>query len=85
MLFHQALRNCVASVQVYALTKERDALRKGSEKLADYSATIREKDAIIKQVMEEGERLAAKQAELEGNMRKLRQQVRRRGREKRRV
>ena len=37
-------------LQVYALTKERDALRKGSEKIADYSALIKEKDGIIKQV-----------------------------------
>lgn len=35
---------------MYALTKERDALRKGSEKIADYSALIKEKDGIIKQV-----------------------------------
>lgn len=36
--------------QVYALTKERDALKKGAEKLGEYSALIKEKDAIIKQV-----------------------------------
>lgn len=40
--------------QVYALTKERDALRKGAEKLADYSALIKEKDDIIKQVRGSG-------------------------------
>lgn len=61
---------------MYALTKERDALKKGSEKLSEYSALIKEKDAIIKQVMEEGEVLASKQAELELSMKKLKQQVR---------
>lgn len=37
-------------MQVYAVSKERDALRKGAEKLADYGALIKEKDDIIKQV-----------------------------------
>ncbi len=32
------------------MSKERDALRKGAEKLADYGALIKEKDDIIKQV-----------------------------------
>ncbi len=44
-------------VQVYALTKERDALRKGSEKIADYSALIKEKDGIIKQVIRDSSQL----------------------------
>lgn len=38
------------SLQVYALTKERDALKRGNEKLADYSSLLKEKDGIIKQV-----------------------------------
>lgn len=37
-------------MQVYALTKERDALKRGTEKLADYGALLKEKDEIIKQV-----------------------------------
>lgn len=37
-------------MQVYALTKERDALKRGNEKLGDYGNLIREKDEIIKQV-----------------------------------
>jgi hypothetical protein len=43
-------RLAAAERKVYALTKERDALRKGAEKLADYGALIKEKDDIIKQV-----------------------------------
>ncbi|MEW5302012.1 MAG: hypothetical protein WDW36_004826 [Sanguina aurantia] len=35
--------------KVYALSKERDALRKGAEKLAEYGATIREREETIKQ------------------------------------
>ena len=34
---------------MYALTKERDALKRGNEKLGDYSNLLREKDEIIKQ------------------------------------
>lgn len=60
---------------MYALTKERDALKKGSEKLADYGALIKEKDGIIKQVMEEGEKLSRKQVDIEGAMKKLRVQL----------
>ncbi len=36
--------------QVYALSKERDALKRGTEKLADYGALLKEKDGIIRQV-----------------------------------
>lgn len=115
---------------MYALTKERDALKRGNEKLSDFSALIKEKDGIIKQVskqgtssraaaalslarrrrrrrraacvqrvaarapeglccvsrcagvwacvqvMDEGERLSARQGELEGSIKKLRAQVR---------
>ncbi|MEW5317338.1 MAG: hypothetical protein WDW38_008644 [Sanguina aurantia] len=58
--------------KVYALSKERDALRKGAEKLAEYGATIREREETIKQLMGEGEKLSRKHAELEGTLRKLR-------------
>ncbi|KAG1674585.1 hypothetical protein FOA52_001834 [Chlamydomonas sp. UWO 241] len=61
-----------AERKVYALTKERDALRKGSEKLADYSATIKERDGVIKQVMAEGERLAARICDLEAALKRVR-------------
>lgn len=64
-----------AERKVYALTKERDALKRGNEKLGDYGNLLREKDDIIKQVMAEGERLAGKQAELESTLKKLRQQM----------
>jgi predicted ATP-dependent protease len=85
------------------LTKERDALKRGTEKLADYGALLKEKDEIIKQVrpcmhsstgalntccyadhmarlcccqvMEEGEKLAGRQAELEASLRKVRGQL----------
>eukprot|EP00798_Chlamydomonas_sp_ICE-L_P005801 gene5801-6085_t len=98
---------------LYALTNERGALKKSTEKLTDYGKRIREKDAHIEQVMqegerfainmklpgapmldltafvatpmltptptpqvmEEGERLASKQADMEGQMKKLRQQM----------
>ncbi|GAX82954.1 hypothetical protein CEUSTIGMA_g10381.t1 [Chlamydomonas eustigma] len=69
-------RLAAADRKVYALTKERDALKKGSEKLTEYSSLMKEKDAIIKQVLEEGEALASKQAELELNIKKLKQQLR---------
>jgi hypothetical protein len=96
----------IAPPQVYALTKERDALKRGTEKLADYGALLKEKDEIIKQVcsyctgaacgcgdglpykeetcshshvchqvMEEGEKLASRQAELEASLRKVRGQL----------
>ena len=35
---------------MYALTKERDALKRGSDKLSGMDDLVREKDAIIKQV-----------------------------------
>ena len=37
-------------MQVYALTKERDALRRGSEKLNSVNELLKEKDNIIAQV-----------------------------------
>ncbi len=37
--------------QVYALSKERDALRRGADKLSSTSELLKEKDGIIKQVL----------------------------------
>jgi len=39
----------LARAQVYALTKERDALRRGAERLTGVGDLVREKDEIIKQ------------------------------------
>ncbi|GFH26866.1 TMF_TATA_bd domain-containing protein [Haematococcus lacustris] len=64
-----------AERKVYALTKERDALKRGNEKLADYTSLIREKDGIIKQVMEEGEKLSSRVSELEALLKKTRGQA----------
>lgn len=41
--------------QVYALTKERDMLRRESSRKSDTSTLLKEKDEIIKQVMAEGQ------------------------------
>lgn len=40
--------------QVYALTKERDTLRREQNKKSDAAALLKEKDEIINQVMAEG-------------------------------
>ena len=37
------------SLQVYALSKERDALRRGSDKLSSAAGLLKEKDDIIQQ------------------------------------
>ena len=42
-------------LQVYALTKERDTLRREQNKKSDAAALLKEKDEIINQVMAEGE------------------------------
>ena len=42
--------NAPPALQVYALTKERDALKRGNEKLGDYTKLVHEKDETIKQV-----------------------------------
>ncbi len=39
-----------AERKVYALTKERDALRRGADKLNSVNDLVKEKDAIIQQV-----------------------------------
>ena len=40
--------------QVYALTRERDTLRREQNKKSDATALLKEKDEIINQVMAEG-------------------------------
>ncbi|BDA43326.1 TATA element modulatory factor at C-terminar half [Coccomyxa sp. Obi] len=64
-----------AERKVYALTKERDALRRGTDKLNSINDLVKEKDAIIQQVMEEGERLSKKQLAQENTIKKLRAQL----------
>ncbi|CAI9114149.1 OLC1v1014804C1 [Oldenlandia corymbosa var. corymbosa] len=68
----------VASLErkVYALTRERDTLRREQNKKSDAAALLKEKDEIITQVMAEGEQLSKKQAAQEAQMRKLRAQIR---------
>ncbi|XP_047307270.1 golgin candidate 5 [Impatiens glandulifera] len=62
--------------KVYALTKERDTLRREQNKKSDAAALLKEKDEIISQVMAEGEELSKKQAAQEATIRKLRAQIR---------
>ncbi|XVE52075.1 hypothetical protein DITRI_Ditri02bG0091900 [Diplodiscus trichospermus] len=62
--------------KVYALTKERDTLRREQSKKSDAAALLKEKDEIINQVMAEGEELSKKQAAQEAQIRKLRAQIR---------
>lgn len=62
--------------KVYALTKERDTLRREQNKKSDAAALLKEKDEIITQVMAEGEELSKKQAVQESTIRKLRAQIR---------
>ncbi|KAG8481903.1 hypothetical protein CXB51_026697 [Gossypium anomalum] len=62
--------------KVYALTKERDTLRREQNKKSDAAALLKEKDEIINQVMAEGEELSKKQAAQEAQIRKLRAQIR---------
>ncbi|KAI7748649.1 hypothetical protein M8C21_012449, partial [Ambrosia artemisiifolia] len=63
-------------IQVYALTRERDTLRREQNKKSDAAALLKEKDEIITQVMAEGEELSKKQAAQEATIRKLRAQIR---------
>eukprot|EP00897_Mesotaenium_endlicherianum_P010597 jgi/Mesen1/9566/ME000644S08864 len=74
-----------AERKVYALTKERDMLRREQGRKSDSSALLKEKDEIIKQVMAEGEELSKKQATQEGHMKKLRTQIRELEEEKQRL
>ncbi|KAF2605813.1 hypothetical protein F2Q68_00045270, partial [Brassica cretica] len=70
--YHQ--RVATLERKVYALTKERDTLRREHNKKSDAAALLKEKDEIINQVMAEGEELSKKQAAQEGQIRKLRAQ-----------
>ncbi|KAL3150595.1 hypothetical protein ABBQ32_000402 [Trebouxia sp. C0010 RCD-2024] len=77
---HQLQAECgrrlgAAERKVYALVKERDALRRGSDKLSSAHDLLKEKDSIIAQVMEEGERLSIKQGNMESTIKKLRSQI----------
>lgn len=72
--YHQ--RVATLERKVYALTKERDTLRREQSKRSDAAALLREKDEIINQVMAEGEQLSKKQAAQEAQIRKLRAQIR---------
>ncbi|VVA39751.1 PREDICTED: golgin [Prunus dulcis] len=47
------LYSCYFLLQVYALTKERDTLRREQNKKGDAAAPLKEKDEIINQVMAE--------------------------------
>ena len=53
-LFAHMFAAC-ALFQVYALTRERDTLRREQNKRSDAAALLKEKDEIITQVMAEGE------------------------------
>ncbi|XP_006654775.1 golgin candidate 5 [Oryza brachyantha] len=81
--YHQ--RVATLERKVYALTKERDTLRREQNKKSDAAALLKEKDEIISQVMAEGEELSKKQAAQEATMRKLRAQVRELEEEKQRL
>ncbi|KAJ8755898.1 hypothetical protein K2173_024443 [Erythroxylum novogranatense] len=72
--YHQ--RVATLERKVYALTKERDTLRREQSRKSDAAALLKEKDEIINQVMAEGEELSKKQAAQEATMRKLRAQIR---------
>ncbi|XP_028756168.1 golgin candidate 5 isoform X2 [Neltuma alba] len=72
--YHQ--RVATLERKVYALTKERDTLRREQSKKSDAAALLKEKDEIINQVMAEGEELSKKQAAQESAIRKLRAQIR---------
>ncbi|XP_010249668.1 PREDICTED: golgin candidate 5-like isoform X2 [Nelumbo nucifera] len=72
--YHQ--RVATLERKVYALTKERDTLRREQNKKNDAVALLKEKDEIINQVMAEGEELSKKQAAQESQIRKLRAQIR---------
>ncbi|CAO2813339.1 unnamed protein product [Amaranthus hypochondriacus] len=72
--YHQ--RVATLERKVYALTRERDTLRREQNKRSDAAALLKEKDEIITQVMAEGEELSKKQAAQEAQIRKLRAQIR---------
>jgi hypothetical protein len=53
-LLHRLILSWNVWLQVYALTKERDTLRREHNKKSDAAALLKEKDEIINQVMAEG-------------------------------
>eukprot|EP00850_Spirogloea_muscicola_P023114 SM000329S12577 [mRNA] locus=s329:100171:106397:- [translate_table: standard] len=65
-----------AERKVYALTRERDMLRREQSRRTDTSALLKQKDEMIKQIMEEGEELSRKRGAQETAMKKLRAQIR---------
>ncbi|ERM98626.1 hypothetical protein AMTR_s00109p00089980 [Amborella trichopoda] len=81
--YHQ--RVATLERKVYALTKERDTLRREQNKKSDAAALLKEKDEIISQVMAEGEELSKRQAAQEAQIRKLRAQIREFEEEKQRL
>ncbi|KXG22522.1 hypothetical protein SORBI_3009G229600 [Sorghum bicolor] len=81
--YHQ--RVATLERKVYALTRERDTLRREQNKKSDAAALLKEKDEIINQVMAEGEELSKKQAAQEATIRKLRAQIRELEEEKQRL
>ncbi|KAK3138026.1 hypothetical protein QOZ80_5AG0363470 [Eleusine coracana subsp. coracana] len=81
--YHQ--RVATLERKVYALTRERDTLRREQNKKSDAAALLKEKDEIISQVMAEGEELSKKQAAQEATIRKLRAQIRELEEEKQRL
>ncbi|GJN15200.1 hypothetical protein PR202_gb02094 [Eleusine coracana subsp. coracana] len=77
---HFCATACFYGHLVYALTRERDTLRREQNKKSDAAALLKEKDEIISQVMAEGtqnqcEELSKKQAAQEATIRKLRAQA----------
>lgn len=64
-----------AERKIYALTKERDVLKRQNDGVGSTNSLLKEKDNMIKQVMEEGEALSKKQAENEQVIKKLRQKL----------
>ncbi|KAI3777822.1 hypothetical protein L1987_47625 [Smallanthus sonchifolius] len=81
---HEEYHQRVSALErkVYALMRERDALRREQNKRSDSTALLKEKDEIITQVMAEGrqlyhwcEELSKKQAVQESTIRKLRAQI----------
>ncbi|KVH92941.1 hypothetical protein Ccrd_004978 [Cynara cardunculus var. scolymus] len=73
---NEQLKSVLEDQKVYALTRERDTLRREQNKKSDAAALLKEKDEIITQVMAEGEELSKKQAAQESQIRKLRAQIR---------
>jgi hypothetical protein len=51
----ESIRVFSVTLQVYALTKERDMLRREQNRKSDSSMLLKEKDEIIKAVMAEGQ------------------------------